>query len=866
MNRNRTKCPINFYIENLIFHEDRSVWAAFKMKGYDYDFLDDASKVSMLNRVTRLLCEVWSEAQILGIPIEQNNAEHFRKLRRNLRKSDPLYDLAYGHSEETQKYLQEYGADAGSNDYAFYIIVKLSESTEYESLAGLKEVGQFFIKNPMNALNVFMNLDAGDILESKLQECRKMAKKYFDSLDKKIELDSVSGEEMQWLFRRINYRGLPEPARLFYKNQNFEPWEPKMEALKISGENIIRPYKKDITMLFSGAIRHKGRTLEIDQGGRISYQTFLVVTQLPDKIEYPGTEWLYMLQQYNVRAEFCLHIKAVPYREGLKKLDGKKQEIDSQMENVEEANMRMPDDLEAGADYANAMEAELKMLKAPILYTTISICLSADDQESLENEVLTIKNAYEDIQFVVERPLAEQYKLYMNHIPTCGNSIPSYVLPLSPMMLAGGVIGAVHELGDREGPYIGTTGTERKQVFLNMGNACIKNKSASATFYGNLGYGKSFNANLLLCLNVLYGGYGLIFDPKGERGRWEKEFDLFRGMITTVELSSDPKFKGKLDPFVMYRDDINMATDLAFNILMEQRQIRSSSTQETALKEALNRLKKEYEKGKKNVSMTRLCEILRNFDKQDSLKDIARDLARSIELDKEIGMSALLFGDGTEEAVKLENRLNILMIQNLKLPAPTTKKEDYTAEERMATVIMMVLGHFAKRFALAQRDVFSLILFDESWALGKTAEGVKLIDFLTRMGRSLYTGVILNGHSVLDLPTEGIRNTISYKFCFHTDNSEEAARMCDYIGIANTADNREAFMSLRNAQCMFRDLDGHVGKLQFDAVFEDIIQAFSTTPIAYSAEQDELKKDNDVALDLETIEEIDLFSREVIEE
>lgn len=864
---NKTKCPINFYIDNLIFNEDKSVWAAFKLKGYDYDFLEDVSKISMLNRVTRLLCEVWSDAQILGIPVEQNNVEHFRKLRRNLRKTDPLYDLAFGHAEETQKYLQEFGADTGSNDYSFYMIVKLAENSEYEVINGIKEMGQFFLKNPLNSLNVLMNLDTGDILNSKLQECKKMARKYFDSLDKKVAMEKVHGEEMQWLFRRMNYRGLQESPGLFYKNQNFDTWVPRGEEINISGEDIIRPYHKDIAMLFSGAIRHKGRTIEIDHGKQTSYQTFLVVTQMPDKIEYPGTEWLYMLQQYNVKAEFCLRIKAVTHREGLKKLDNKKQEIDAQMENVEEANMRMPDDLETGANYADAMEAELKMLKAPILYTTISICLSADNQETLEDNVLTIKNAYEDIQYVIERPLAEQYKLFINHIPTCGNTLPSYVLPLSPMMLAGGVIGAVHELGDREGPYIGTTGAERKQVFLNMGQACLKNKSASATFYGNLGFGKSFNANLLLCLNVLYGGYGLIFDPKGERGHWEEEFDLFKGVITTVELSTDPKFKGKLDPFIMYRDDINMATDLAFNILMEQRQIRSSSPQETALKEALNQIKKEYQNGKKHASMTRLCEILKNFNSKDSLKDIAKDLARSIELDKEIGMSALLFGEGKEEGIKLDNRLNILMIQNLKLPSPTTKKEDYTAEERMATVIMMVLGHFAKQFALTKRDVFSMILFDESWALGKTTEGVKLIDFLTRMGRSLYTGVILNGHSVLDLPTEGIRNTISYKFCFHTDNYEEAGRMCDYIGIANTAENRDAFMSLKNAQCMFRDLDGHVGRLQFDAVFEDIIQAFSTTPVSYSVDEEE--KDKAAERDVEFIGEeyeIDLFAREVIDE
>ena len=131
---------------------------------------------------------------------------------------------------------------------------------------------------------------------------------------------------------------------------------------------------------------------------------------------------------------------------------------------------------------------------------------------------------------------------------------------------------------------------------------------------------------------------------------------------------------------------------------------------------------------------------------------------------------------------------------------------------------------------MVKRPVFKLILFDESWMLGKTTEGVKLYDFLTRMGRSLYTGCIFNGHSVLDLPSEAVRNTITYKFCFRTNSDAEAERMCLYMGMEATANNKEVIKSLGNGQCMFQDLDGHVGILKFDAVFQDIIDVFSTTP------------------------------------
>ena len=146
-------------------------------------------------------------------------------------------------------------------------------------------------------------------------------------------------------------------------------------------------------------------------------------------------------------------------------------------------------------------------------------------------------------------------------------------------------------------------------------------------------------------------------------------------------------------------------------------------------------------------------------------------------------------------------------------------------------------SHFAKKFALEKRDVFSVVLFDESWMLGKTAEGVKLFDYLSRMGRSLYTGCIFNGHSVTDIPSEGIKNTISYKFCFQTTTDGEAERMCEYMDLEATQENKDILKNLKNGECLFQDLDRHIGILRFDAVFQDIIDLFSTTPKTKSQER-----------------------------
>lgn len=852
MSNTNIKCPIDYYTENLIFNANKSCWAVFSLSGYDYDFLSDDDKISMMYKTARLLTGITDEAQILIIPVQQNQKEHFKNLRKKLNPEDPLCKQAQNHINLTEDYLEKSVRAKGSvNDYKTYIVVKLHERDEADMVGNaiglIREHYQYFIKSPMNALDVWLNLDTKDILLSRINHCIKLANNWFRDQNQRIKMQKADVEEVQWIFRRMAFRGLNQGVKLFYNSQDKnQKWKPKSEELPIDEDIIIRPLKRDIVNLFSGAIKSRNRVVTVDSDGATSYQTFLALTNIPDEMDFPGMEWIYMSQQYNSQAEICIHIKAIEYRAGLRTLDGKNREINSQIEHIAGANSKIPDELYESQEYAAALEKEIKDLRAPILKTSVSICLAADNKDLLETKVSLVKGIYEDNNFAIERPLSDQIKLFMQFIPSVGTTVKDFIMPLTPSTLAGGVIGATHELGDNVGQFIGTTGIEGKHVFLDMGLACLKNQSASATFFGNLGYGKSFNANLLVFLTVLYGGYGLIFDPKGERTHWPEDLKIFNGMITLISLAAEPEHRGKMDPYNIYRDDIDLANELAQSIISELFRIDPTADEYIVLLEACKTLK-----NSKDIipSMKALTKIIENFSPEDGLYEKASKLARKMRAQDDNGMAMLLFGDGSEEAIKTDNRLNIIQIQNLKLPSPEVQKKDYTKEESLSTVLMMVLSHFAKKFALVKRPVFKIILFDESWALGKTVEGAKLYDYLARMGRSLYTGCIFNGHSVLDIPSEGIKNTITYKFCFHTGVDEEAERMLEFLGLEVTEENKEVIKNLENAQCLFQDLNGRVGVLRFDAVFQDIIDVFTTTPST------EIKED-DVKDDIETSSEL----------
>ena len=103
-----------------------------------------------------------------------------------------------------------------------------------------------------------------------------------------------------------------------------------------------------------------------------------------------------------------------------------------------------------------------------------------------------------------------------------------------------------------------------------MKRAYLENQSVCATFYGNLGYGKSFYANFIRLLNVIYGRYELIIEPKAERSDWDKHIPWLANLISVVRLSSGDEYKGVMNPFNIYNPSLDINSGKYRDILREQ--------------------------------------------------------------------------------------------------------------------------------------------------------------------------------------------------------------------------------------------------------------------------------------------------------
>lgn len=824
--------PIKHFESNLIFNKEKNeCWAVYKMVGYNYDFKSENGKIGILNYMARFIANIGKEAMICIIPVAQDIKSHYINITNKLDKEDILYKQAKAHAAGTETYLhQQLDLKGNANDYKVYILTKLV--IENTILDEFKDFFNYLIKEPAAAMDELMGVGYKEIYEKDILMFKKLANEYFRKQRRRAAIELCDSRDIEWLIRRPFFRGLKGNFEL--RSTDEKGWTPFVDKIIKNGERVLRCDETEILQLTEGLIdESEKRCIKIEHDKGTSYQTFLSMAHIPDGILFPGNEWLLALQDYPVTTETIIKITTSEHREAIKNVNKKKKEIKDQIEHIyqSDAQDELPDELYDSQGYANDLEAELKASRSPISEVSITLCLAADNKEELEAKVDFIKEIYTDNNFILERSLTDQFMLFMESIPGTNRYVKDYIKRLPPRTLAGSGIGATRMLGDNQGPYIGTTGILKKNVYLDIARAIKLNRAASAGMYGTLGGGKSFIANLLFYLAVMYGAYGLVIDPKGERSNWVEDLPELKDQINVITLSADKEDKGKLDPFLIYKDDVESAAYLAISILSELFNINTKDDEYMAILLAL-----EWVKVQEKRCMSLLADKLMNMEDED-LGVAAKKLGRKIKLLRNMAMAGLLFGEGNEEGLDFKKRVNIIQIQNLNMPKPDTPKEEYTQEEVLSTVLMLPIASFARRFMHQSRKYFKIVEFDEAWALEANSAGKQMMNGLIREGRALNAGCLFISQSTKDVKAEAVKTNISYKFCFKATEREEIKSVLEFLDLEITQENMDTVKNLENGQCLFQDLDGRVGILQVDAVFSHLIEkAFNTNPEKVSKE------------------------------
>lgn len=829
--------PIAYFEENLIFNRNKEVWAIYEISSFIYDHLSDQQKIDRLISQTSFLSLLTHQFHILWLPKTHDIHRHHEQIKEN-RLSGPLKKRATQIVGEMDEYLQgNYNSVNGANnaDYRPYIAVYLPKSEDkdlLEQVGGIALELKKLIRHPMRTIENISGMNEPEIFEHEFQSYLIKERQIFDRLSRRLKISRGTPMTTEWLIKRNFWWGIADPS---LRSTEQQQWTPKKTKGIRSGLNTFFYDSRQIITLTEGEVDcSHPRRIKIQQPhegeDQYIYHAYMVLSDLPESADMPGSEWLYSAATLPFPVEMSIKVEVMESNEAIKKLSKKKMDIDNQVKNIHEAGANVPIDLQEKQERALYLEDEYKKRKNPTFITHVTYGLYHTDLNMLKSNCKILQDHYRDFGNVqVELPAGDQWLLFNDFIPGSPRYVSDYIQRIPPEKLASGMIGATQVLGDGKGLYIGTTGTLDHPVFFDPALASQENRSPSITVHGTLGGGKSVLANLLAYQNAaILGGKTLIFDPKGERSNWPEDLPELAGQIQVATLSSSKEDMGKLDPFVML-DDIETAKEAAVEILAYLSSTKTNERGYSYISQAVNKVASEPE--------PYLAKCITGLYEMGKTREDALILAEILESFHSLSFAKLLFGTGGERTIKMDYAINILQVQNLKMPSPEKLPENYSLEEKMSVALMFAIARFATKFIYHDRSIFKFVLMDEAWALLSTQAGKALADMVVRTGRSLKGGAIIVTQNATDVAGD-LAGNIGVKFAFRDQDTTKIKNTLSYFGLENTQENIDMIKNLANGQCLMQDLYGRIGLVQIDVVFQHLFDCFDTRPPVVATESE----------------------------
>ncbi|EMW5622016.1 ATP-binding protein [Enterococcus faecalis] len=812
--------PIKYIENNLVFNHEGECFAYYELLPYNYSFLTPEQKLQVHTNFRQLIAQN-REGKIHALQISTERSIRSIQEKSKETVTGRLKESAFHRIDEQTEALVNMIGD-NQVDYRFFIGFKLLVNEEEVSLKNLKKS----VKNTLTTFLREVNQKwMGDFVVMPQDEVRRYTK-MADLLQAKIE-------------RRFHIRPLEKNdfgyliEHLYGKEtSSFEEYEFPLPLKKLTHQTLVKRY--DLLKPTRSLIEENQRYLKIQNEEATSYVAYFTIDSIVGELDFPSTEiFYYQQQQFDFPIDTNMNIEIVANKKALSTVRNKKKELKDLDDHAWNSDNETGNNVLEALEDVNELEAELDQTKEAMYKLSYIIRVAASSYEELKRRCNEIKDFYDDWSIKLVRPFGDMLGLHYEFLPSSKRYINDYVQYVTSDFLAGLGFGASQMLGETEGIYIGYNIETGKNVYLKPSLASqgvkgsVTNALASA-FLGSLGGGKSFSNNLLVYYSVLFGAQALIVDPKAERGNWKETLPDMADEINIVNLTSEEKNQGLLDPYVLMKRKKD-AESLAIDILTFLTGISSRDGERfPLLRKAIRSVTQKEIRG-----LWLVIDELREDD-----NPLSHSIADHIESFTDYDFAHLLFSDGTtENSISLEKQLNIIQVADLVLPDAQSNFSDYTTLELLSVAMLIVISTFALDFIHSDRTKFKIVDLDEAWSFLQVAQGKTLSNRLVRAGRAMNAGVYFVTQNADDLIDEKLKNNIGLKFAFRSTDSQEIKKTLTFFGVdPNDEDNQKRLRELENGQCLIQDLYGRVGTIQVHPVFEDLFHAFDTRPPVHQEE------------------------------
>ena len=806
--------PIKYIDNNLVWNKDNEVFAYYELIPYNYSFLSAEQKFIVHDSFRQLIAQS-REGKIHALQIATESS--IRSMQEQSKKlvTGKLKEVAYQKIDEQTEALVSM---IGNNqvDYRFFLGFKLMVTEEQLNLKNIKKSAWLTFKEFLHEVNHTLMNDFVSMPNDEINRYMKMEKLLENKISRRFKVRRLEINDFGYLMEHLYGRdGIA-----------YEDYEYQLPKKKLQKETLIKYY--DLIRPTRCVIEESQRYLRLEHEDKESYVSYFTVNAIVGELDFPSSEIFYFQQQqFTFPVDTSMNVEIVENRKALTTVRNKKKELKDLDNHAYQAGSETSSNVVDALDSVDELETDLDQSKESMYKLSYVIRVSAPDLDELKRRCDEVKDFYDDLNVKLVRPAGDMLGLHSEFLPASKRYINDYVQYVKSDFLAGLGFGATQQLGETTGIYMGYSVDTGRNVYLQPSLASqgvkgtVTNALASA-FVGSLGGGKSFCNNLLVYYSVLFGGQAVILDPKAERGNWRETLPEIAHEINIVNLTSDKDNAGLLDPFVIMKN-VKDAESLAIDILTFLTGISSRDGEKfPVLRKAVRSVTQSDSRG--------LLHVIDELRREDT--PISRNIADHIDSFTDYDFAHLLFSDGTvENAISLDNQLNIIQVADLVLPDKDTTFEEYTTIELLSVSMLIVISTFALDFIHSDRSIFKIVDLDEAWAFLNVAQGETLSNKLVRAGRAMQAGVYFVTQSSGDVAKESLKNNIGLKFAFRSTDINEIKQTLEFFGIdKDDENNQKRLRDLENGQCLLQDLYGRVGVVQIHPVFEELLHAFDTRP------------------------------------
>ena len=806
--------PIKYIENNLVFNHDGECFAYYELLPYNYSFLSPEQKYQVHDSFRQLIAQN-RDGKIHALQISTESSIRAAQERSKQEVTGKLKDVACAKIDaQTEALISMIGEN--QVDYRFFIGFKLLVNEQEVTMKQFRREAKTAVSDFLHEVNHKLMGDFVSMSNEEIWRFQKMEKLLESKISRRFKVRRLNKDDFGYLIEHLY--GQTGTA--------YEDYEYYLPKKRFQEETLVKYY--DLIKPTRCLIEENQRYLKIEQEDGTVYAAYFTINSIVGELDFPSSEiFYYQQQQFTFPIDTSMNVEIVTNRKALSTVRNKKKELkdldNHAWQNDSETSTNVVDAL----DSVNELESTLDQSKESMYKLSYVVRVTAPDLEELKRRCNEVKDFYDDLNVKLVRPFGDMLGLHGEFLPASKRYLNDYIQYVTSDFLAGLGFGATQMLGEPEGIYIGYSLDTGRNVYLKPALASqgvkgtVTNALASA-FVGSLGGGKSFCNNLLVYYSVLFGGQAVILDPKSERGNWKETLPEIAEEINIVNITSDSSNQGLLDPYVIMKD-VKDAESLAIDILTFLTGISSRDGEKfPVLRKAVRTVSQNQNHG--------LLQVIEELRKEDTA--VSRNIADHIESFTDYDFAQLLFSDGSvENAISLDNQLNIIQVADLVLPDKDTTFEEYTTIELLSVSILIVISTFALDFIHSDRSIFKIVDLDEAWAFLNVAQGETLSNKLVRAGRAMNAGVYFVTQSSGDVSKESLKNNIGLKFAFRSTDTNEIKQTLEFFGLdSEDENNQKRLRDLENGQCLMQDLYGRVGVVQIHPVFVELLHAFDTRP------------------------------------